>query len=248
MWPKENVICPVRKVILLAIGINIQSVSFSYSSDKNILKNVSLEVQPGEAVALVGDSGIGKTTLLELIAGFIPNESGGISFFKKDGKKRSTFDTTHLAKKNLGFVFQDFYLIEHLNAVQNIILPGVLTEKLSMDTLEARALSIMNGLGIGSLFDKYPVTMSGGEKQRVCIARAFFNSPQLILADEPTGSLDSKNTQIVIDLLLNTAKKKRTTLIVATHSRYVSERMDRTINLQSDGSLKSNIYDKEDGF
>ena len=90
--------------------------------------------------------------------------------------------------------------------------------------------------------------LSGGEKQRVCIARAFFNSPLLILADEPTGSLDSKNTQVVIDLLLDTAKKKQTTLIVATHSKYVSERMDRTINLHSDGSLKCNTLDEEDSF
>lgn len=232
----------------MAIGINIKSVSFSYSLNKNILKSVSLKVRPGEAVALVGDSGVGKTTLLELIAGFIPVESGRINFFQKEGEKRSTFDGSQLAKKNLGFVFQDFYLIEHLNAVQNIILPGVLSEKLTVDILEARALFIMKGLGIGSLFDKYPVTMSGGEKQRVCIARAFFNSPLLILADEPTGSLDSKNTQIVIDLLLNTAKKKGTTLIVATHSKYVSERMDRTINLHSDGSLKCNTLDEEDSF
>ena len=157
----------------MAIGINIKSVSFSYSLNKNILKSVSLKVRPGEAVALVGDSGVGKTTLLELIAGFIPVESGRINFFQKEGEKRSTFDESQLAKKNLGFVFQDFYLIEHLNAVQNIILPGVLSEKLTLDALEARALSIMKGLGIGSLFDKYPVTMSGGEKQRVCIARAF---------------------------------------------------------------------------
>ncbi len=157
----------------MAIGINIKSVSFSYSLNKNILKSVSLKVRPGEAVALVGDSGVGKTTLLELIAGFIPVESGRINFFQKEGEKRSTFDGSQLAKKNLGFVFQDFYLIEHLNAVQNIILPGVLSEKLTLDALEARALSIMKGLGIGSLFDKYPVTMSGGEKQRVCIARAF---------------------------------------------------------------------------
>ena len=221
----------------MALGINIKSVSFSYSLNKNILKSVSLKVRPGEAVALVGDSGVGKTTLLELIAGFIPVESGRINFFQKEGEKRSTFDGSQLAKKNLGFVFQDFYLIEHLNAVQNIILPGVISEKLTVDILEARALSIMEGLGIGSLFDKYPVTMSGGEKQRVCIARAFFNSPLLILADEPTGSLDKKTAVEIFSLLKKQRNSKRL-IIFATHNRYFANKSDCLLEIV-DGKIKS---------
>ncbi|GIR49379.1 MAG: hypothetical protein CM15mP58_14760 [Burkholderiaceae bacterium] len=133
-------------------------------------------------------------------------------------------DAETVRKDKIGFVFQDYYLIDHLTSCQNVMLPGLMGDCLGVRKIEKKAKELMSSLNVSHLFDRYPNALSGGEKQRVCIARAFFKSPEIILADEPTGSLDAKNSDIVIRLLINTAKAQGTTLVLATHSKNVAQK------------------------
>ena len=175
-----------------------------------------------------------KLPLLKAIAGFIPISSGNIDFFcdHADGAK---LDAETVRKDKIGFVFQDYYLIDHLTGCQNVMLPGLMGDSLGVRKIEERAKELMSSLNVSHLFDRYPDALSGGEKQRICIARAFFKSPEIILADEPTGSLDAKNSDVVIRLLINTAKARGTTLVLATHSKNVAKRMQRVLTLHSKG-------------
>ena len=144
-------------------------------------------------------------------------------------------DAENVRKDKIGFVFQDYYLIDHLTGCQNVMLPGLMGDSLGVRKIEERAKELMASLNVSHLFDRYPDALSGGEKQRICIARAFFKSPEIILADEPTGSLDAKNSDVVIRLLINTAKARGTTLVLATHSKNVAKRMQRVLTLHSKG-------------
>ena len=219
---------------LLATGIKIESLECRYGDQEPLYRNLFLKIEPGETIALTGESGIGKTSLLKAIAGFIPINSGNIDFFcdRVDG---AILDSENVRKEKIGFVFQDYYLIEHLTGCQNVMLPGLMGDSLSVQKIEERAKELMSSLKVSHLFNRYPDGLSGGEKQRVCIARAFFKFPEIILADEPTGSLDAKNSDVVIRLLINTAKARGTTLVLATHSKNVAKRMQRVLTLHSKG-------------
>ena len=219
---------------LLATGIKIESLECRYGDQDPLYRNLFLKIEPGETIALTGESGIGKTSLLKAIAGFIPVNSGNIDFFC-DHADGANLDAENVRKEKIGFVFQDYYLIEHLTGCQNVMLPGLMGDSLSVQKIEERAKELMSSLKVSHLFNRYPDALSGGEKQRVCIARAFFKFPEIILADEPTGSLDAKNSDVVIRLLINTAKARGTTLVLATHSKNVAKRMQRVLTLHSKG-------------
>ena len=218
----------------MATGIKIESLECRYGTQEPLYRDLFLKIEPGETIALTGESGIGKTSLLKAIAGFIPTNGGNIEFFS-DRVDEPKLDAENVRKDKIGFVFQDYYLIDHLTSCQNVMLPGLMGDSLGVRKIEERAKELMSSLNVSHLFDRYPDALSGGEKQRVCIARAFFKSPEIILADEPTGSLDAKNTNIVIQLLINTAKTQGTTLVLATHSKNVAERMQRVLTLDSKG-------------
>ena len=172
--------------------------------------------------------------MLKAIAGFIPITSGNIGFFS-DHADRSILDAENVRRDKIGFVFQDYYLIDHLTGCQNVMLPGLMGVNLGLRKINERAKELMSLLNVSHLLNRYPDALSGGEKQRICIARAFFKSPEIILADEPTGSLDGKNSDVVIRLLINTAKARGTTLVLATHSKNVAKRMQRVLTLHSNG-------------
>ena len=218
----------------MATGIKIESLECRYGDHEPLYSNLVLKIEPGETIALTGDSGIGKTSLLKAIAGFIPISSGNISFFS-DQVDESILDAENVRRDKIGFVFQDYYLIDHLTGCQNVMLPGLMGVSLGLRKIEERAKELMSSLNVSHLFNRYPDALSGGEKQRICIARAFFKSPEIILADEPTGSLDGKNSDVVIRLLINTAKARGTTLVLATHSKNVAKRMQRVLTLHSNG-------------
>ena len=218
----------------MATGIKIESLVCRYGDHEPLYSNLFLKIEPGQTVALTGESGIGKTSLLKAIAGFIPISGGSIGFFS-DHVDGSILDAENVRKDKIGFVFQDYYLIEHLTGCQNVMLPGLMGDSLSVQKIEERAKELMSSLKVSHLFNRYPDALSGGEKQRICIARAFFKSPEIILADEPTGSLDAKNSDVVIRLLINTAKAQGTTLVLATHSKNVAQRMQRVLTLDSKG-------------
>ena len=218
----------------MATGIKIESLECRYGDQEPLYRNLFLKIEPGETIALTGESGIGKTSLLKAIAGFIPINSGTINFFS-DRVSGTVLEAENVRRDKIGFVFQDYYLIEHLTGCQNVMLPGLMGDSLGVRKIEERAKELMVSLNVSHLFDRYPDALSGGEKQRICIARAFFKSPEIILADEPTGSLDAKNSDVVIRLLINTAKARGTTLVLATHSKNVAKRMQRVLTLHSKG-------------
>ena len=191
------------------------------------LKNVNFSVDNGEYVAIMGESGSGKTTLLNILATFDKATSGSVLLNNLDLSKLKDKDLADFRRDNLGFIFQDFNLLDNFSIKDNILLPLVLANKKYKD-MEARLDKVTKPLGIDQLINKYPYEISGGQKQRVAVARAIITNPSLILADEPTGALDSKST----DQLLNVFDKLNEigqTIIMVTHSVKTAARAKRVL-------------------
>ena len=198
-----------------------------------ILKGISLTIPAGQFVAIVGASGSGKSTLLGLLAGLDTPSSGEIWL---DGTPIHNLAETQLAAvrgRNIGFVFQSYQLIQTLTALENVLLPFELNASgRGID----QARSLLGQVGLAERMEHYPVQLSGGEQQRVALARAFVVDPPIVMADEPTGNLDSSNGQLVLDLLLRRNRDERTTLVLVTHDAEVASRADRKIVLK-DGKI-----------
>lgn len=191
------------------------------------LKNVNFSVDNGEYVAIMGESGSGKTTLLNILATFDKATSGSVLLNNLDLSKLKDKDLADFRRDNLGFVFQDFNLLDNFSIKDNILLPLVLANKKYKD-MEVRLEKVTKPLGIDQLINKYPYEISGGQRQRVAVARAIITNPSLILADEPTGALDSKTT----DQLLNVFDKLNEvgqTIIMVTHSVKTAARAKRVL-------------------
>ena len=191
------------------------------------LKNVNFSVDNGEYVAIMGESGSGKTTLLNILATFDKATSGNVLLNNLDLSKLKDKDLADFRRDNLGFVFQDFNLLDNFSIKDNILLQLVLANKKYKD-MEARLEKVTKPLGIDQLINKYPYEISGGQRQRVAVARAIITNPSLILADEPTGALDSKST----DQLLNVFDKLNEvgqTIIMVTHSVKTAARAKRVL-------------------
>jgi putative ABC transport system ATP-binding protein len=194
-----------------------------------ILKGITLRIPPGQFVAILGASGSGKSTLLGLLAGLDSPSSGEIWL---DGAPIHNLAETELATvrgRKIGFVFQSYQLIQTLTALENVLLPYELNLKGS--GLE-QARRLLEEVGLKDRVDHYPVQLSGGEQQRVALARAFVVEPPIVMADEPTGNLDSANGRMVLDLLLERNKKAGTTLVLVTHDAEVANQADRKIVLK----------------
>jgi putative ABC transport system ATP-binding protein len=199
----------------------------------DILKGISLTIPAGQFVAIVGASGSGKSTLLGLLAGLDSPSSGEIWL---DGTAIHNLAETQLAAvrgRKIGFVFQSYQLIQTLTALENVLLPFELNSDGNGVT---RARELLKEVGLADRMDHYPVQLSGGEQQRVALARAFVVEPPIVMADEPTGNLDSANGRLVLDLLLERNKRARTTLVLVTHDAEVASRADRKIVLK-DGEV-----------
>jgi putative ABC transport system ATP-binding protein len=195
----------------------------------DILKGISLTIPAGQFVAVVGASGSGKSTLLGLLAGLDTPSSGEIWL---DGVPIHNLAETQLAEvrgKKIGFVFQSYQLISTLTALENVLLPFELNRDGSG---LARARELLGEVGLSERVEHYPVQLSGGEQQRVALARAFVVDPPIVMADEPTGNLDSTNGKLVLDLLLERNRKAATTLVLVTHDPDVASRADRRIVLR----------------
>ena len=191
------------------------------------LKNVNFSADNGEYVAIMGESGSGKTTLLNILATFDKATSGSVLLNNLDLSKLKDKELADFRRDNLGFVFQDFNLLDNFSIKDNILLPLVLANKKYKD-MEARLEKVTKPLGIDKLINKYPYEISGGQRQRVAVARAIITNPSLILADEPTGALDSKST----DQLLNVFDKLNEigqTIIMVTHSVKTAARAKRVL-------------------
>ncbi|MEO0652245.1 MAG: ABC transporter ATP-binding protein [Planctomycetota bacterium] len=195
-----------------------------------ILRGVDLELAPGEFVALLGRSGSGKSTLLNLIGGLDHPDSGTIEL---DGERVDQLDETArtvLRRRRIGFVFQAFNLVPTLTVLENVLLPLEL-DRASDAQAKARARSLLAAVGLDDRADSFPDRLSGGEQQRVAVARALVIEPVLVLADEPTGNLDHDTGDGVLDLLESLVPKRGATLLLVTHSREAAERAERVVTL-----------------
>jgi putative ABC transport system ATP-binding protein len=200
-----------------------------------ILRGVDLEVPQGQFVAIMGASGSGKSTLLGLLAGLDTATAGKVVI---DGIDITSLNEDELALvrgRKIGFVFQSYQLIPTLTAEENVLLPHELAGG-GVKAGTARARDLLKSVGLDERMDHYPVQLSGGEQQRVALARAFMGKPPILMADEPTGNLDSVNGAVVLDLLISLNRREGTTLVLVTHDPVLAARADRIVTL-SDGKV-----------
>ena len=197
-----------------------------------ILDDINLGIAAGETVAIVGASGSGKSTLLGLLAGLDVPTRGTVRLFGEDLFARDEDGRAALRAQRVGFVFQSFQLLPHLNALENVLLPLELsgTAPGGQDAVQA-ARTLLQRVGLGERLSHYPKYLSGGEQQRVALARAFVLHPQLLLADEPTGSLDARTGEAVIELLFELNRERGSTLVMVTHDQDIARRCGRQIEL-----------------
>ncbi len=203
------------------------------------LTDVSFSVEPGEYVAIMGESGSGKTTLLNILASLDRPTKGEVLL---DGKSLSGISEKKISafrRKNLGFVFQDFNLLDTFSLKDNIFLPLVLSGE-SYETMQEKIEPIAKRLGISELLDKYPYEVSGGQKQRVAVARALITEPKLLLADEPTGALDSKSSESLLKIF-DEVNKTGQTILMVTHSVKAASHAGRVLFIK-DGTIFHQIY------
>jgi lipoprotein-releasing system ATP-binding protein len=218
--------------------LSARNVSKSYTMGKRaleVLRNVSLEVVRGEFIALRGASGAGKSTLLHLFGGLDVPNGGEIWFAGKNLARASEAQLTRLRNARVGFIFQAYHLLPELDALENVCVPARLA-RVSSGVAEKRGRDLLARVGLSARMEHKPYELSGGEQQRVAIARALMNEPELILADEPTGNLDSHTGQEIVDLLVALRAEKNTTLIIATHDATVAARAPKVIQL-ADGEI-----------
>jgi putative ABC transport system ATP-binding protein len=200
-----------------------------------ILRGVDLEVPKGQFVAIMGASGSGKSTLLGLLAGLDTATAGKVVIDGVDITGLNEDELALVRGRKLGFVFQSYQLIPTLTAEENVLLPHELAGG-DVKAGMARARELLRSVGLDDRMDHYPVQLSGGEQQRVALARAFMVKPPILMADEPTGNLDSVNGALVLDLLISLNRREGTTLVLVTHDRTLAARADRIVTL-SDGKV-----------
>ena len=221
--------------------IEIKDIQKSFDSGRiRALDGLNLKVGKGEYVSIMGPSGSGKSTLLNMMGGLEKPDSGTILVNGEDITKKR--DLTDYRSKTIGFVFQLHNLLPTQSALENVIAP-MYESRLGSRERWQRALEILKMVGLSQRTGSYPSQLSGGERQRVAIARALANSPEIILADEPTGSLDSKNSERIMDLLIEIWRKEKKTLVVITHEEEIAKRSERIVKML-DGKIVEEIRGK----
>lgn len=223
--------------------INVENITKSVISNDNqlsILKGISFCINAGESVAIMGTSGAGKSTLMGLLAGLDQPTSGSITLLDAVISEMDDEQRAKIRSESIGFVFQNFLLIPSLTALQNVTLPMVLrgNEDDASNTLKAKKL--LEEVGLAGRETHLPTQLSGGEQQRVALARAFVTRPKVLFADEPTGNLDQKTAQHIIELLFEMNKEQGTTLILVTHDANLAKRCQRTLMI-NDGQCQESL-------
>lgn len=211
-------------------------------SSTHALNGINISIEDGEFVAVMGPSGSGKTTLLTILGGIDTPSSGTVEIDGKVLEKMSQDEIAEFRRRRLGFVFQEFNLIDSLNVKENILLPMIL-EKSSPDEMEKRAKDLMCLFDINTLKNKYPCYLSGGQQQRVAIARALVNNPAIVLADEPTGNLDSKSAMSVMKCFEEINNNYKATILMVTHDPFAASYCKRVLFIR-DGEVYTEIVNK----
>jgi len=204
----------------------------------NVLKNIDLNINRGEIVSLIGSSGSGKSSLLH-IAGLLEQpDAGDIAINGVKFSKMNDLERTVSRRHSIGFIYQFHHLLSDFSAIDNVIIPMMIAGQ-DKSYSQERAMMLLSKLGLDDRKDHLPSQLSGGEQQRVSIARAIANKPDLLLADEPTGNLDAKTADIVFDQFISLARQENMSVLLATHNNKLSEKSDRVISIQN-GELKEN--------
>ncbi len=220
--------------------LQIKNLYKSYETSKTrypVLKGISFHVEQGEFVAVMGSSGSGKSTLLNCISCYILYEKGNILLGEQDLGELDKEGLAKVRNEKLGFVFQDFMLLDGLSVKENILIPRIIRENVDKEALDY-ADKLMELFGITHIKDKYPADISGGERQRCAVARSLINDPLLILADEPTGNLDSKSSRAVIEAFEKAKEEMNSTILMVTHDSFSASFCDRVILLKDGGIYK----------
>ena len=218
--------------------ILLENINKEYMDGRNVLNNINLQFEKGKFVAVLGESGCGKTTLLNIISGIDRPSGGKIMFNELELSTMSQKELTRWRGKNIGIVFQFFQLIPTLTVLENVMLPMEFNHVYDKETRRKKALELLEKVNIAECGDKMPQSISGGEQQRTAIARALALDPDFIIADEPTGNLDSKNAEIIISLFRKLVKEGKTVIMV-THSEELAGYTDRIIRMK-DGKIQEN--------
>lgn len=221
---------------------NLSKIVQDATGSLTILDDINLTIASGETVAIVGASGSGKSTLLGLLAGLDVPTSGAVRMLGRDLFALDEDGRAALRAESLGFVFQSFQLLPHLNALENVLLPLELTGRTPDDASPVDvARNLLQRVGLGERLSHYPKYLSGGEQQRVALARAFVLRPPLLLADEPTGSLDARTGEAVIDLMFELNRERGSTLLLVTHDPDIARRCARQIELHAGRVVASTV-------
>lgn len=213
------------------MGLKINHLEKNYklnNQNLTILKDLNAEIKNSEVVAILGSSGSGKSTLLSLLAGLDSPDKGSIYFDESDIAKLNQQELTKFRAENIGIIFQNFYLVSHLNAFENVKLPMTIQNK---NVSKEEITHLLESVGLGHRLEHSPKELSGGESQRLAIARALITKPKLLLADEPSGSLDTETGKKVMDLFFNQVRQNKTMTILVTHDRKVADQCDRILVL-----------------
>ncbi|MCP9199945.1 ABC transporter ATP-binding protein [Gramella sp. GC03-9] len=215
---------------------NLKKTYSSGSKELTVLEDINFEIQEKETFSIVGPSGSGKTTLLGLCAGLDQPDSGEIELCGTNLQQLDEDERAFLRNKKVGFVFQDFQLIPTLTALENVAVP---LELQGDPRAEEISRELLSKVGLKDRFDHYPSQLSGGEKQRVAVARAFSNRPSILFADEPTGNLDEETGQKVVELLMDLNNAAGTTLVIVTHDLELAQKTQRILRLKGGRILKT---------
>ena len=218
--------------------LQIRDLHFQYPASDFKIEISDIKITQGSKIAISGKSGSGKTTLIHLISGILKPQSGEILFYDKSITDMNDKEIRKHRISNIGFIFQEFELLEYLNVMDNLILPYKINKSLVVDSeIKDKAKEIANRIGIGNKLDKHPKQLSGGERQRLAIARALITSPPLIIADEPTGNLDEKTSNIVMDEITDQVSYTDSTLIMISHNNELISSFDEIIDIQESPNI-----------
>jgi putative ABC transport system ATP-binding protein len=237
MLSRQIAITLINKTLFMSTLLKLKKVNLKYQTDKEsikVLKDIDLTTKKKDTISIVGESGSGKTSLIMLIGGLEKATSGKIFFQDQEITALSEDEVSEIRRKHIGIVFQSFYLIPNYTAVENVALTLELNK---LKNPEKQAKELLDRFGLKNRFNNLPSQLSGGEQQRVAIARAIAMKPELILADEPTGNLDTENSIMISDILFKYVKDEGSSLIMVTHDPKLADKAKRKIKIK-DGKIK----------